>query len=299
MSVESWDNPFDTLEGDPAGWLAAYVSDRTCARAAADAIARAVSAHPAEAVRAALANVRAAGPKWDGNPADPVLRDVMRAWSGAFARTDVVNAAVLRDPHLVAPPAGVGPTVLVSNHLSYIDTTVTDLALVRAGAATFADAMFVVAGPKVWGTPLHALATSALNIVPTQQSTRIDPGAASESRKLLRGLRLAQDKLVARVPLLVYPEGTRARSRRLGPFLKGVRHYLSQPGTRIVPIALSGSDQVYPIDASLVGPAEVRLEVGPVIEVDDPDAALLLTREVIADLLPVSYRPDRTTPSVV
>lgn len=299
MTVESWDNPFDTLEEDPAGWLAAYVSDEACAGAAFDAITLATSAHPPAAVRAALANVRAAGPKWDGNPADPVLRGVMRAWSGAFTRTEVVDAAALRDPALVAPPAGAGPTVLVSNHLSYIDTTVTDLALVRSGAEALADAVFAVAGPKVWGTPLHALATAALNIVPTQQSTLIDPGAATAARKLLRGLQIARDKLAARVPLLVYPEGTRARTRRLGPFLKGVRHYLAQPGTRIVPIALSGTDQVYPIDARQVSPASVRLAVGAVIEVDDPDAALLLTREVIADLLPVSYRPDRATPAAV
>ena len=293
LTVEPHPSPFDAIADRPASWLAAHIADpRVAARAEAAAEGAIAQFDPVD-VRRALAAIRHAGPRPEGNTAQPVVRALMRAWMGAIVTTEV------RGTHHLKATAG-RPVIAMSNHLSYTDTTATECALIRAGGAarSFADRMRAVAGPKVWGTPLHALATSGLNVLPTAQSQRVgaalDPDA---QRTLLRGLQLAKRCLDARDPLLIYPEGTRSRSGRLGPFLSGVRYFLREPGAVAIPIALSGTDRLYPIGASQLTAGPVRLEIGAPIDIDDPLEALKTAHEAIAALLPERHRPaDRSQP---
>ena len=280
--------PFDDLEHDPASWLAARIDDTIVAARAHRAMVHALDTAGPDRVLAAVREVRDAGPSEEGNPADPALRALIRAWFGAIAETAIDGAI----------PTG-GPIVLLSNHLSYTDTTATDVALVAAGHAALADRIAVLAGPKVWDTPLHALATRALNIVPTVQSEAVGgESARAAAARLLRGVALARRRMEEGAPLLVYPEGTRSRSGRLGSFLKGVRHYLGVPGTVVVPVALQGTDRIYPIDADRLIPGPVRLAIGAPIPAEDPESALRDAWREIVRMLPERHRPSADTPPV-
>jgi 1-acyl-sn-glycerol-3-phosphate acyltransferase len=276
----------------PAPWLATWIADPTVAARAEAAVAGAASQFGEQAVQRALAAARDRGVPAGPHPADPVLRAIMRAWIGAIVHTSVDGAS-----H--AAIVGSRPVIAVSNHLSFADTTATECALLRAGGAAraFADRMWALAGPKVWDEPLHALASSALCLVPTSQSSRI--GAQSDTAAVLRALAAARERLSAGDPLLVYAEGTRSRTGTLGPLLAGVRHYLTLPGTVVLPIALSGTDRLYPVGARQLTAGPVQVRLGSPIEVDDPLRALVEAHRALAALLPDGYRPAASAPPIV
>ncbi|MEZ4240691.1 MAG: lysophospholipid acyltransferase family protein [Myxococcota bacterium] len=282
----------EALIAAPAAWLADKVADPVVAARAEQAVLGAAAQFGGAAVPAALQRLATAGTAGGLAPADPVLRALMRAWMGAIASTRVHGVH-----HLGL--VGRAPVVAVSNHLSFADTTATECALLRAGGAAraFADRMWALAGPKVWDEPLHALASSGLNLVPTAQSRHV--GASSDAQAVLQGLVLARERVRAGDPLLVYAEGTRSRTGRLGPFLAGVRHHLAVEGTVVLPIALVGVDRLYPVDAQALVAGRIDVTIGAPIPVDDPLDALARAHEALAALLPERHRPAPGTPPIV
>lgn len=285
-------DPWCDLLRDPESWLAGWIADPAVAARAQAAVGGAAAQFGAAALAEALGRARDA-PTPRTNVADPVLRAVMRAWMAAIVRTTVAGVQ-----HLGV--VGTRPVVILSNHLSFADTTATECALLRAGGAAraLADRMWALAGPRVWDEPLHAVASTALNLLPAPQSARVGADPA-DTAAVLRALTLARERLAARDPLLVYAEGTRSRTGRLAPFLAGIRHYLGVPGTVVLPLALTGTDRLYPVGARSLKPGGVDVRIGAPIEVNDPVRTLVDAHRSLAALLPDGYRPAAGAPPVV
>ena len=247
-------------------------------------VARISAAIGREAVVAAFESARE--PSTAAHRADPVLRRILRAWIATILRGQLV---VTGQEHLSGLT---GPLILVSNHLSYVDTTATEHALLRAGATALANRLVAVAGPKVWGKPLHALCTRALNVLPTVQAGSISTSGDQERarRSVAQGRRL----LASKQPLLLYPEGSRSRTGRLGPFISGTKHFLPE-GVTILPVGLSGTDRLYPIGADRVFRADVKITFGSTF-ISDGETALTAARACIAELLPEAQQPGAGPP---
>ncbi len=292
--------PLPVLREQIPRWLAYHAVDHeglreATGRAVAEAIRRLDDADLARAITL----YRELGTRWRFCPACEPARTIGHAYIRAMPRGPRVAGV---DGLRAALEAG--PTLVISNHLSYADSQFTDYLLATHGARDLADRLVFVAGPKVYESPLRRMAALTLNTLPTVQSTRLGRGGLSPRRVAeiaLGTVRQAGELMTAGRAVVLYAEGTRSRDRRLGPFIKAVGRYASVPGTRVVPLALTGTDVAFPVHHHELGPARVTITVGDPIAVgaDGPAAALQTAWHALAALLPDDYRPAPSAPALV
>src|SRR6185503_1134904 len=72
----------------------------------------------------------------------------------------------------------------------------------------------------------------------------------------------ARARLGAGDALVLFGEGTRSRTACLQPMLAGVARYLDVPGTWVLPVGLTGPEQLFPVDGSALRPAHVVMQLG-------------------------------------
>lgn len=229
--------------------------------------------------------------------ADPTARRLSRTWS-----RDVVNPATVAGAEVLRAAAS-GPTLVVANHLSYIDSTAIDATLSWAGHVDLADRIVAIAGPKVYSDLFRRIAAGCLNTLPTAQSTRLEGTERLSPRELARRAQAALSQAHAAMDegqiILLYAEGSRSRNGVLQPFLKATWRYLAHPNATIVPLSIEGTDQVYPVDAPSLAPAPVHLHFGsPIARSGDPHADLRAIHAAVAAGLSARRRPEDGAPRV-
>jgi len=281
-------------------WLDGYLDAPDSVRSRFAAELNAALAETSDAALSAmLAALATVGDEYRLYPADPLARLMSRR-----SMPTLLTGATLEGLPFLRHAAAAGPCLLVCNHLSYADTQVTDLVMFQSGAEDLADAVIAIAGPKVYDTFFRHMAAICLNTLKTVQSTGIGDNEAGLSprevgRIALGTLRQAGELMTAgRLPLL-YAEGTRTRTGRLQPFLRAVTKYCAFRGMRIVPVAISGTDVLFPLLAHGMRPAAVRLAFGEPVEAEAGKAREALEEiwHRIAALLPEPHQPAPGTPA--
>lgn len=230
--------------------------------------------------------------------AHPACREVSRAW----CRSVLLEPRVEGIEHLVAALER-GPTMLVGNHLSYIDANATDALLAWGGHADIADRIIAVAGPKVYQDLFRRFAAGCLSTLPVPQSTTLGHTEKLSPRELARraktALDAARDSLQRGQIVLLYPEGSRSRSGRLQPFVRGVHRWLSAvDGLQLVPVALVGTGQVMRLGSDKSHPASVHMRIGQPLQVGRDGTSrevLVQSHGAVAALLPLELRPAADT----
>ncbi len=217
----------------------------------------------------------------------------MRALSRAWMQRVVTPGAVEGAEHLSTVR---GQNQLwVCNHRSYIDTQATDALLTQAGLEMLADDMLVVAGPKVYSDPFRRIAAAGLNTLLVAQSTQIGHNQAELTPRqvaeiAINTLKLSQAWRAERGPVLLYPEGTRTRTGRLGPFLRASARY-ARHAEVIVPMAIIGSDALFGLDEK-IRPSPVTLRIGQPFQPPKGKTAWLeQAHAAVAGLLPEDNQP--------
>ena len=282
-------------------WAGAHVDPSISAPAAAR-VARALEAVPDDALAALVEGYGRLGERWDFYPANPTARAMMRV-----LMEEVVPAHELLGHEALEAFAGGRPRrrLIVCNHLSYVDTQVTDAVLARAGFRDLADRIGAVAGPKVYTDAWRRLAALGLHTRKTVQSASVATDQAPLPPRELAAIAL--DTLRSCVSLmdegyvvLLYPEGTRSRDGRLQPFLRAVGRYLSTEGVHVLPMAQTGTEHIFPREALTMGPGPVRLAFGSELApLEDRQAQLQTVHAAIAGLLPAAYAPSPESLAVV
>jgi 1-acyl-sn-glycerol-3-phosphate acyltransferase len=226
--------------------------------------------------------------------AHPLLRQAVRIWSGHVLAGSTLNGV----EHLSAATAA-GPTAVVCNHRSYIDSNAIDTILYGHAPDRLADRFVSAAGPKVYQGLFRRLVSASLNTIPVPQSATLGHTARLPGRDLARqSLEAVAQSHVAMnngYVLLIYPEGARTRTGRMQPFLPAVHRYFKLPGTRIVPAALTGTARVIGVGERGVRPKPCALRFGPPILVEKaggPRGALAKAQTAVCDLLPPELRPE-------
>ncbi len=247
-----------------------------------------------EAVEAWLARLRIIGDEPVRYPADPVARGMSRTWCGDVLTRSAVEGLRHLD--------GDAPTVLLCNHRSYLDTQATDAALAFAGRADLADRLAAVAGPKVYADLFRRLAASCLTTLPAPQSAAVDAEDRRSMREMARlaqqAIALTHDALRGGALVVLYAEGSRTRTGRLRPFLRGVWRYLDLDGLRVVPAVLRGTERIMPVGGTQLTPGPFTLQLAPPLT-GDPREVLAEAHGVIASMLPEEERPAEGDPTLV
>ena len=290
-----------TLGSTLARFMAAYVNDPALAAQNHDRVAELTATLTDVELSCLLDALRTVGTEQRLYPADPAGRRIARRWCEVLLADSTTEGLAHLDE-----AARRGPTVVVCNHLSYIDTTATDLLLAHRGHAALADRLVAVAGPKVYADLFRRFAAACLNTLPAPQSTQLEGTARLPPRELarqaLQSVALTHEAIESGYIPLVYPEGSRSRTGHLRPFLKAVHRYLEVDGVSVVPLAITGTNHVFPVDAATLNAAPVSLRFGAPVQLGtgrDAREGLIAAHQAIAALLPSDYQPLPDDPAVV
>jgi 1-acyl-sn-glycerol-3-phosphate acyltransferase len=278
-------------------YLAGHLADEAVAAANQELIARMTADWSDEAIAELMSFLTTLGSEHRVYPANPLCRSLSRVW----ARSIVPEFSVHGVGHIPAD----GPVVLLCNHLSYFDSSALDGVLAWAGHAEIADRVLSLAGPKVYETLFRRVASGCLNTLPVPQSASLGHTAQLSPRELARLARVSinatGDVLDAGYAPLLFAEGSRSRSGRLQPFLKGAHRYLgTRPGTQAVPVALLGTGTIMAVGDDKMAASPVHVTFGKPIDVDAVGArsALAEAHVALGALLPPPLRPPDGSPSV-
>ncbi|HOW45038.1 MAG TPA: lysophospholipid acyltransferase family protein [Candidatus Aminicenantes bacterium] len=126
----------------------------------------------------------------------------------------------------------------------------------------------------------------------------IDRGDLRQSAgAIARGI----DALRAGRTLVIFPEGTRSKSGRLGLFKEGSFKLATRSGAAVVPLTIDGSWRLLEGNRNRIGPGTVRLTVHPPLAAGDArDKAALAerVRGIVASALPPGRAAESDSDSV-
>jgi len=143
-----------------------------------------------------------------------------------------------------------GPLVLASNHLSFVDSVV--IPLVAPRRVVFLAKAEYFTGHGLRGALMRSFFT-ALGAVPIERGT---VGAARGA--LDSALEILDDGLA----FGIYPEGTRSRDGRLYRGRTGVAWLALTAGCPVVPVALSGTQDIQPVGSRLPRIRKITIRFG-------------------------------------
>ncbi|MCS5722294.1 1-acyl-sn-glycerol-3-phosphate acyltransferase [Herbiconiux sp. CPCC 203407] len=147
-----------------------------------------------------------------------------------------------------------GPVLFASNHLSFIDSVVITLIAPR-------DVRFLAKSEYFTGTGAKGRVSKgffeSIGAIPVDRESNT---AAQDS--LERG----REVLEAGGAFAIYPEGTRSRDGRLYKGRTGVAWLALTTGSPIVPVALTGTEELLPVDAKVPRIRPVTIRFGEPID---------------------------------
>lgn len=165
-------------------------------------------------------------------------------------------------------PAQDIPAVYVSNHQSFLDI----YALLILGRS-----FKFISKTAIFFIPIIGWAMSFMGIIPLKRM---------DSRSQLESFKRCMDLVKNGASVFFFPEGTRSKDGKLGPFKKGAFSLAAKTRVPVVPITLIGTGQIMPAGMEgILNSGSVKVVVHKPIEGDDPDVLCREARNIIADSL--------------
>jgi 1-acyl-sn-glycerol-3-phosphate acyltransferase len=186
------------------------------------------------------------------------ITPVMRLWARLFLLTTATRVTV-EGLERLDPRASY---IFTGNHISNIDIPVM--------VGRLPVSVRFLAKKELFGVPVLGGAMRAIHIVETDR--KAGPMAHQEINGQVRRV------IAEGLSLVIYPEGTRSRNAELMPFKKGAFRIAIDNGMPVVPVTISGSDQVWKPGSKLIRGGRVRLVI------HDPIATTGMTQPDIGDL---------------
>jgi 1-acyl-sn-glycerol-3-phosphate acyltransferase len=145
--------------------------------------------------------------------------------------------------------------IFMSNHTSALDVLIP--------LAYLPGIVVYMAKKELFGIPLFGWALYAAGSIPVNRSNRAQARASVDKAAYLINKRS--------VSIIFYPEGTRSRDGKLGPF-KGGGFYLAVASKlAVVPVVIQGADKVMPPDTLSLTPGDIKVTITKPIETADLD----------------------------
>lgn len=257
-----------------------------------------------DAMARLAAQLATTGADWDYYPANPLARRIHRVLADQL----LDGRSRLAGREHVEDAAG-KRVVVFANHLSYSDANLIEVLLQRGGAMPLADRLTVVAGPKVYSSLQRRFSSLCFGTIKTPQSSaRSSEDAVMNPREVARAARrsieIANERLRHGETLLVFGEGSRSRTRGMQQMLAGVSRYLDEPDTWVLPMGITGTEELFPIGEDTIHPVPIVVRAGPPISADTLRETTGGNRQLfmdhvgaaIAALLPDDYRGTYASP---
>lgn len=148
-----------------------------------------------------------------------------------------------------------GPVILASNHLSFADSLV--IPIVAPRKVVFLAKSDYFSGGGIKGT-LQKAWFEGMGLIPVDRD---------DSRAAIASLDTALAVLGRGEAFGIYPEGTRSRDGRLYRGRTGVAHLALTAGVPVVPVGITGTEKLQPVDTRLPRVVPVSITFGEPIEV--------------------------------
>ena len=175
-----------------------------------------------------------------------------------------------------------GPVMFVANHLSYLDQPAVMFALprkIRYRTATAAWEEFFFGDyhgiNRIVRRICYEYGTMLFNLFPLPQSQGFSGSLAFMGKLADAG-----------VHILIFPEGEHSRDGKMLPFQQGLGLMVTELGIPVVPIKISGTDQVLPHEANVPKRGDVTVTFGEPLHFryEDPADIVEKTRQAVARL---------------
>lgn len=180
-------------------------------------------------------------PRWKGLfvGAGKLWSRIMLASAGARLRVHDLANAYRHDP-----------CVFIANHGSMVDIWVM-FTFMPTGTR-------FVAKQELFKIPIFGWVLRASGCVAIDRGRR---------REAIRSLQSAGNQIRAGRSVVLYPEGTRSKDGRLGPFKKGAFHLAVKAGVPVVPVSIRGSFEILSPGTWRVNPGVVDVHLDSPIDV--------------------------------
>ena len=143
-----------------------------------------------------------------------------------------------------------GPVIVASNHLSFADSLIIPIVAPRK-------VVFLAKSDYFTGTGIKGALSrgwfEGIGMIP------VDRG---DTKAALASLDIALEVLARGEAFGIYPEGTRSRDGRLYRGRTGVGHLALTSGAPVVPVGLTGTQDIQPVGARLPRLAKVTVRFG-------------------------------------
>lgn len=178
-----------------------------------------------------------------------------------------------------------GVCIFASNHVSNIDPTALVPAIPRR--------VSFLAKKEIFRIPIMSRAFRMAQFIPVDRGDR-EAAAASVD--------LAVKYLREGHSYCVYPEGTRSRDGRLKPFKKGTFVMAIQAGVPVVPVSMSGAQNLMRKGDWTIHPGEIFIRFGPPVDAsqytyDRRGELLDVVHALVAAGLPEDQKPHPGEPA--
>ncbi|MBI3940682.1 MAG: 1-acyl-sn-glycerol-3-phosphate acyltransferase [Acidobacteria bacterium] len=144
--------------------------------------------------------------------------------------------------------SGSGPFVFISNHQSFFDIFAL-LAVLPVPFKFFAKA-------SLFQIPFLGWHLRRAGHLPIDRTS---------ARAAYRSFQSAAERVRAGASMLIFPEGSRSMTGRIGSFRKGSLRLALICGVPVVPVAICGSGAILPRGSMLISPGCIDISIGPTI----------------------------------
>ena len=236
---------------------------------------------------------------WSYYPPSRLAADVHYLLASRYLETD---SCVSGTEHLDVVDRA--PLLIFMNHLSYADANVFQMLVHREGYRSVAQRLTALAGPKIFSSPQRRFSSLCFGTIKVPQSADVSSDeAVLTAREVAQAARQAIDVAVHRLAagdaLVLFAEGTRSRTAQMQRSLPAVARYIeAAPHAWVLPVAITGTEALFPVGDSTVRPTTVTLHIGTPMSAHSLMTACSGYRQAmvdliglrIAELLPTAYR---------
>jgi 1-acyl-sn-glycerol-3-phosphate acyltransferase len=174
------------------------------------------------------------------------------------------------------------PVTFICNHLTYADSHIIEMLLIRSGYQDVASHIIHIAGQKTFDFIRRPFTRSLNTIRVYQPKAKIEKQA--KRRMNARALKWAAHLKRRGYIVLVFPEGTRTRRhKRFNPDAANPKSTIYFRHSTVIPLGLMGAEKIMPVGSVLQKAATVILRVGEPIDHDHLEESMREQNPQISD----------------